>query len=352
MTATQEQGSALTSEAESSAPLESVVVSGHFLGSAAQSAMKLDVPVRDTPFAVQSYTESFMKAIETTNVGDLYNYMTGVKRAGNTGYDLTIRGFKTSGTDKNAIMVDGLPGLTGRFGSPPTIGVDHIELVKGPMSVLYGQIQPGGFVNLISKKPRATESAELDVKGTGYEGGGRALGDARGYEVSADLTGPLDAGHRFLFRLIGQYYDRNLFRDFAYEKSQYGAGGLTWNASDATSATLQFEHRKVENNFDVGLAAPRGNIALVAPLAFLMGMPFPIGLKRLSTRDAVAIPWAWGINGTASVLSSMCATLIAVHFGISAVVVSAALLYAIAGWSVLWDCEERRHGRRTPDQAA
>src|SRR5436305_1110260 len=82
---------------------------------------------------------------------------------GNPGYDLTIRGFKTGGTDKNAIMVDGLPGLTGRFGSPPTIGVDHIELVKGPMSVLYGQIQPGGFVNLISKRPRATESAELDV---------------------------------------------------------------------------------------------------------------------------------------------------------------------------------------------
>jgi spermine/spermidine synthase len=76
------------------------------------------------------------------------------------------------------------------------------------------------------------------------------------------------------------------------------------------------------------------SIALVAPLALLMGMPFPIGLKRLSRTDATAIPWAWGINGTASVLSSMCATLIAVHFGFSAVVASAALLYAIAGWSV------------------
>jgi iron complex outermembrane recepter protein len=264
--AAQKQGSAPTSDASNVEPMESVVVSGHFLGSAAESAMKLDVAVRDTPFAVQSYTESFMKAIETTNVGDLYNYMTGVKRAGNTGYDLTIRGFKTSGTDRNAIMVDGLPGLTGRFGSPPTIGVDHIELVKGPMSVLYGQIQPGGFVNLISKKPRSTRSAELDVKGTGYDGGGLGLSDAKGYEVSGDVTGPIDAAHRFLFRLTGQYYDRNLFRDFSYEKSQYGAGGLTWNMSDATSATVQFEYRKVSSNFDVGLAAPRGNINLVAPI--------------------------------------------------------------------------------------
>src|SRR5579864_3045958 len=51
-------------------PLESVVVQGHFLGSAAQSALKLDAPVLDTPFAVQSYTDSFMKAIETTNIDE------------------------------------------------------------------------------------------------------------------------------------------------------------------------------------------------------------------------------------------------------------------------------------------
>ena len=264
---------AAATPASASEPLESVVVSGHFLGTAAESALKLDAPVRDTPFSVQSYTGSFMKAIETTNVADLYDYMTGVKRAGNTAYDMTIRGFKTSETDKSAIMVDGLPGLTGRFGSPPTVGVDHIELVKGPMSVLYGQIQPGGFVNLISKKPRATEGGELELKGTGYAGGGVSLGDARGYELSGDLTGPIDTAHRFLFRLIGQYYDRNLFRDFSYERSAFGAGGLTWNVSDATSATLQFEYRKVENNFDVGLAVPQGNIRLAAPITTVYQEP-------------------------------------------------------------------------------
>jgi iron complex outermembrane receptor protein len=254
-------------------PLEAVVVRGSFLGAAAQSALKLDAPVRDTPFAVQSYTESFMKAIETTNVADLYNYMTGVKRAGNTGYDMTIRGFRTSEVDKNAIMVDGLPGLTGRFGSPPTIGVDHIELVKGPMSVLYGQIQPGGFVNLITKKPKSTLSAEVEAKATGYVGDGIGLGSRPGYEVSGDVTGPIDADHRLMFRVIGQYYDRDLFRDFSFEKSQYGAGDLTWLITDTTAATLQFDYRKVENNFDVGLAAPQGNVALLAPITTVYQQP-------------------------------------------------------------------------------
>jgi iron complex outermembrane receptor protein len=151
--------------------VEQIVVQGSFLGAGSQSAMKLDVPVRDTPFSVSAYTDSFMKAIETSNVADMYNYMTGVKRAGNTGYDLTIRGFKTSANDRNAILVDGLPGLSGRIGSPPTIGIERLELVKGPMSVLYGQAQPGGFVNLIAKKPRAKQALEVDLKGTTYASG-------------------------------------------------------------------------------------------------------------------------------------------------------------------------------------
>ena len=92
--------------AETPQSIEAIVVQGSFMAEGSQSAMKLDVPVRDTPFSVSAYTESFMKAIETTNIADMYNYMTGVKRAGNTGYDLTIRGFKTSGNDRNAILVD------------------------------------------------------------------------------------------------------------------------------------------------------------------------------------------------------------------------------------------------------
>src|SRR5438105_4365509 len=180
--------------------IESIVVQGQFLGAGAQSAMKLDIPVRDTPFAVSSYGESFMKAVETAAVADMYNYMTGVKRAGNQAYDITIRGFKTSNTDKNAIMVDGLPGLSGKFASPPTIGVERVELVKGPMSVLYGQIQPGGFVNMITKKPRATQAFEVDVRGQTYFGDKPSFGDRNGYAASADLTGPIDKDGKFLYR--------------------------------------------------------------------------------------------------------------------------------------------------------
>src|ERR1700736_7071285 len=121
--------------------LEEVVVRGRCLQTTSTSAMKLNTPVLDTPFSVSAYSESFLKSLETQSLQDTYNYMNGVKKAGQTAYDLTLRGFKTSGDDKNAIMVDGLPGLTARYSSPPTVALDHVELVKGPMSVLYGQIQ-------------------------------------------------------------------------------------------------------------------------------------------------------------------------------------------------------------------
>ncbi len=68
----------------------------------------------------------------------------------------------------------------------------------------------------------------------------------------------------------------------------------------------------------------------IAPLAFFMGMPFPLGLASLGMNARPMIPWAWGINGCASVISAIIATLMAMHWGFSTVIVSALLLYLLA----------------------
>ncbi len=72
------------------------------------------------------------------------------------------------------------------------------------------------------------------------------------------------------------------------------------------------------------------SLALIAPLAFCMGMPFPLGLSRLAETAPDFIPWAWGINGFASVLSAALATLLAIHFGFMIVMFAALLLYTSA----------------------
>ena len=72
------------------------------------------------------------------------------------------------------------------------------------------------------------------------------------------------------------------------------------------------------------------SVLLIAPLAFLMGMPFPRGLGIVSDRLPSWIPWAWGINGCASVVSAMLATLLAIHLGFMFVVFVAVVLYLLS----------------------
>jgi hypothetical protein len=71
-------------------------------------------------------------------------------------------------------------------------------------------------------------------------------------------------------------------------------------------------------------------ITLIAPLAFFMGMPFPAALSRLGEAAPDFIPWAWGINGFASVISAATATLLAIEFGFTFVIFAAISLYALA----------------------
>jgi hypothetical protein len=70
--------------------------------------------------------------------------------------------------------------------------------------------------------------------------------------------------------------------------------------------------------------------ALVAPLAFCMGIPFPSGLKWVAADREQLIAWAWAVNGCASVVGAVLATLLAIHFGFSVVVVIAVALYGLA----------------------
>lgn len=71
------------------------------------------------------------------------------------------------------------------------------------------------------------------------------------------------------------------------------------------------------------------SVVFISPAAFFMGMPFPLGLKILSLKNVTLIPWAWGINGCLSVISTALATIIAVHGGYLWVMLIAAMTYGL-----------------------
>ncbi len=80
------------------------------------------------------------------------------------------------------------------------------------------------------------------------------------------------------------------------------------------------------------LAARIGvTVALLAPLGFLMGMPFPLGIRRAGSQRPGVVPWLWGINGVMSVMGSALSVALAIHIGLRATLLIAAGCYALAG---------------------
>ena len=82
------------------------------------------------------------------------------------------------------------------------------------------------------------------------------------------------------------------------------------------------------------------SVFLIAPLAFCMGMPFPLGLARLADYAPDLIPWAWAINGCASVISAVLAALLAIHLGFTTVIAAALALYALTLWVFPTPCNK------------
>jgi len=72
-------------------------------------------------------------------------------------------------------------------------------------------------------------------------------------------------------------------------------------------------------------------VVILAPLAFLMGMPFPTGIRQVGARRPGVIPWLWGINGVMSVMGSALSIALAIHLGVRATLLIAAGCYALAG---------------------
>jgi len=75
-------------------------------------------------------------------------------------------------------------------------------------------------------------------------------------------------------------------------------------------------------------------VALIAPLGFLMGMPFPLGMRWAGTRYAGSVPWLWGVNGVMSVLGSALSTTVAIHAGLTVTLLVSGAVYGLAWLAV------------------
>ena len=291
----------ISTVAPANTALQAIVVQAKFISTAGFSAMKMNLPARDTPFSISTYTQSFIHAVEAQQVSSLYAYMTGIQSAGTTGYDIVFRGFKSGGNDQNSILVDGLPGLSTRFGSPVTIGLQRIDVVRGPASVMNGEEQPGGFIDLITKKPQARPQYELSATGTAYDGHGIGVGDKPGFDLAADATGPIAGNDHFLYRLVVDDTNRDTFRTYSYDHDLYIAPSFTWRISSADKLTLAYVYQALKYSYDTYLIAPASDINLVAPITTRYQQPSDYGKEHGSALTMFFVHrfangWTWHLE--------------------------------------------------------
>src|SRR3954468_16252915 len=127
------------------------------------SATRIDTPIKDLPFAISAFTQQFITDIGARDLFDVVQYAPGVTSAGrefNAGNAVyTIRGF------------DQAPQHNGFVGEAyvDTATVERVEVVKGPSSVLYGQVAPGGTVNYITKRAGPKAATTVSVEGGSYD---------------------------------------------------------------------------------------------------------------------------------------------------------------------------------------
>ncbi len=137
---------------------------------------------------------------------------------GGTQDAFTRRGF---GANRDgSIMTNGLRTVLPRSFNAAT---ERVEVLKGPASTLYGILDPGGLINVITKRPERQFSGSVSGTSTSFGGG----------TGSVDITGPIE-GTNLAYRLIGEYQNEDYWRNFGKNKSSFIAPSLTsvWRAGN------------------------------------------------------------------------------------------------------------------------
>lgn len=239
---------------------------GHYTDTASDSAMKVSIPQIDLPFSVQGLNSAFLTDVRTSRLEDAFGYVTGLNKQGEAANQFTLRGFTAAGSNLQSLQIDGLPGPSSRFASPPTINVERLEVLKGPTSVLYGQANPGGLLNVITKSPQATRRTTLSTFVSTFAGQTSSFAEDNSYTVSLDTTGAVDTEKHWLYRFIVSYENQKSYRDYYYQKNKYFYPSITYKWNQETFITIKGDYVREDRQANDGLAVPFLNATLLPPI--------------------------------------------------------------------------------------
>ncbi|KWE89485.1 TonB-dependent siderophore receptor [Burkholderia territorii] len=209
-----------------------------------------DRPLKEIPQSVAVVSSSVMQDQQARSLDDVLGNISGVTQTntlGGTRDAFIKRGFGSN--NDGSVLVDGVrtPVLHSYLAT-----IDRVEVLKGPASLLYGMQDPGGVINLVTRKPEDTFGGSISASRTSHGGS----------DAQFDLTGPLGkpgqvAGGTLAFRLTGEYDTSRYWRSFGRERNALIAPSLSWHDAN-TSIDISYQYVDYTTPFDRGTVLVNG----------------------------------------------------------------------------------------------
>lgn len=211
------------------------------------SATKTDTALRDIPQSISVIPATVLKDLGSTNVERALEFAGGVSKQNNFGgltlYEYSVRGFTTS-----EFYQDGFSANRGYPSTPDAANIERIEVLKGPAASLYGRGDPGGTVNIVTKKPQPEAFTTVQTSAGSWDR----------YRTALDVNTPLDDEGRVLSRVNLAVEDNHSFRDHVDAQRVFVAPSLSWQLNPDTRLLVESEFVRHSSTFDRGIVAPHG----------------------------------------------------------------------------------------------
>ncbi|MCC5604890.1 TonB-dependent siderophore receptor [Nostoc favosum] len=212
----------------------------------ASTATRTDTPLRDIPQSIQVVPRQVLEDRGIRDELEAIETVSGVLDSDTRGIEagisnIAIRGFSSSFSSSIRLR-DGLPSEF-RQSFIPIGAIEQVEVLKGPASVLFGALEPGGVVNFVTRRPLAEPYYRI-----GFEAGNYGL-----YQPSIDFSGPLTEDGSVLYRLIAAYQGGGDFKDSTPLQDQKISitPSMTFRFGDRTNLNLYYEYGKFRTDSDV-----------------------------------------------------------------------------------------------------
>ncbi|MDB6128190.1 MAG: ferrichrome-iron receptor [Verrucomicrobia bacterium] len=247
---------------------------GSYRESGSGMATKIPLDLKEIASSLQILNATAISDRSPVSLQDVFNYVVGATQSQGNINGFTFRGFSNTGTFTQNIEFDGLQGPTLKKGGMSASNVERLEFLKGPNSVLYGLMKPGGMMNIVSKNPQDVRQTSVRFTLATYAGEFTDFGSTFLKTVSIDTTGAIDAGKHLLYRLVVDAGSVPPSRPGDNDRyfSIYPAVTYRWSAE--TFVTVKFESSQDVRRQDEGLVPIFTNGTAYGPTARFITAPY------------------------------------------------------------------------------